>query len=112
MRAGSNDGVNIRMKQLNNLQKQYLRRMAHDRRPAVQIGKNGLTDQVHATIDHELSAHELIKIKFMEFKDEKRELTEQLVEASNGTLIGLIGNIAIVYREQADPEKRQIKLPA
>jgi RNA-binding protein len=99
------------MKQLSNTQKQYLRRMAHDLRPAVQIGKNGLTDQIHTTIDHELNAHELIKIKFMGFKEEKRQLTEELAEASNGTLIGMIGNVAILYREQSDPEKRQIKLP-
>ena len=100
------------MKQLSNTQKQYLRRLAHDLRPAVQVGKNGLTDQIHATVDHELNAHELIKIKFMDFKDEKRELTEELAEESRGTLIGLIGNIAILYREQPDPEKRQIKLPS
>jgi RNA-binding protein len=100
------------MKHLNNTQKQYLRRLAHDLRPAVQIGKNGLTDQIHSTINHELNAHELIKIKFMDFKEEKRELTEELAQASNGTLIGLIGNIAILYREQSDPEKRQIKLPS
>ena len=99
------------MKQLNNMQKQHLRRLAHDLRPAVQIGKNGLTDQIHTTIDHELNAHELIKIKFMDFKDEKRQLTDSLVEMSNGTLIGLVGNVAILYREQSDPEKRQIKLP-
>jgi RNA-binding protein len=99
------------MKQLNNTQKQYLRRLAHDLRPAVQIGKNGLTDQIHTTVDQELNAHELIKIKFMDFKDEKRELTEELAQSSNGTLIGMIGNVAILYREQPDPEKRQIKLP-
>ena len=99
------------MRQLSNTQKQYLRRLAHDLRPAVQIGKNGLTDQIHAAVDHELNAHELIKIKFMDFKDEKRELTEELAEQSSGTLIGLIGNTAIMYREQPDPEKRRIKLP-
>ena len=71
------------MQQLHNTHQQYLRRMAHDLRPAVQIGKNGLTDQIHTTIDHELNAHELIKIKFMDFKDEKRELTEELAEAKS-----------------------------
>ena len=81
------------MKQLNNTQKQHLRRLANDLRPAVQIGKNGLTDQIHITIDHELNAHELIKIKFMDFKEEKRQLTEALVETSNGTLIGLVGSM-------------------
>src|ERR1700752_3998283 len=60
------------MKKLTNTQKQYLRRMAHELRPVVQIGKNGLTDQVHTTVDQELNAHELIKVKFVDFKDEKK----------------------------------------
>ena len=99
------------MKRLTNTQKQYLRRMAHDMKPVVQIGKNGLTDQVHAAIDHELSAHELIKVKFVDFKEQRKELTDDLVAMSNSMLIGLIGNVAVLYREQADPEKRSIELP-
>ena len=99
------------MRQLNNTQKQHLRRLAHDLKPVVQIGKNGLTEQVHATVDQELSAHELIKVKFMDFRDAKRELTDDLVAASSSALIGLIGNVAILYREQTDPEKRRIRLP-
>ena len=67
------------MKKLTNTQKQYLRRMAQVLRPVVQIGKNGLTDQVHTTVDQELNTHELIKVKFVDFKDEKKELTEELV---------------------------------
>lgn len=96
---------------MNNAQRQFLRREAHDLRPVVQIGKNGLTEQLYAALEHELDAHELIKIKFMEFRDEKRELAEELAERTRSTLIGIIGNIAIVYREQADPEKRKIRLP-
>ncbi len=98
------------MPQLNNTQKQHLRRLAHELKPVVQIGKNGVTDQVHATIDHELNAHELIKVKFMDFRDEKKELTDDIVAASRSALISLIGNVAILYREQADPEKRRIRL--
>ena len=96
---------------MNNAQRQFLRREAHDLRPVVQIGKNGLTEQLYAALEHELDAHELIKIKFMEFRDEKPELAEELAERTRSTLIGIIGNIAIVYREQADPEKRKIRLP-
>jgi RNA-binding protein len=99
------------MKRLSNTQKQYLRRMAHDMKPVVQIGKNGLTDQVHTAIDHELSAHELIKVKFVDFKEQRKELTDDLVAISKSILIGLIGNVAVLYREQADPEKRRIELP-
>jgi RNA-binding protein len=100
------------MKQLSNSQKQYLRRLAHDLKPVVQIGKNGLTEQLHTAVDQELSAHELIKVKFMDFKDQRKELADELVATSSSTLIGLIGNIAILYREQADPEKRRIRLPS
>ena len=96
---------------MNNTQKQFLRRAAHDLRPVVQIGKNGLTEQLYAALEHELDAQELIKIKFMEFRDEERELAEELAEQTRSTLIGIIGNIAIVYREQADLEKRKIRLP-
>jgi RNA-binding protein len=98
--------------QLSNTQKQHLRRMAHDLKPAVQVGKNGLTEQVYGALEHELDAHELIKVKFMDFRDEKRELAEELAERTGSALIGIIGNIAIVYRQQADPEKRTIRLPA
>jgi RNA-binding protein len=100
------------MRQLTNAQRDYLRRQAHDLRPVVQIGKQGLTQQVHATVDEALNAHELIKIKFMDFRDQKRELADQLADAAGGVLISIIGNIAILYREQADPERRRIALPA
>jgi RNA-binding protein len=44
----------------------------------------------------------------MDFRDQKQELTEELAEASGSALISIIGNIAILYREQPDPEKRKI----
>jgi RNA-binding protein len=99
------------MKQLTNAQKQHLRRAAHELRPVVQIGKNGLTEQLWAATEHELAAHELIKVKFMDFRDEKKELSEEIAERTGSLLVGLIGNIAIVYRQQADPAKRKIRLP-
>ncbi len=100
------------MGQLTNTQRDYARRQAHHLKPTVQIGKNGLTDQVLTSIEQALEANELIKVKFLDYQDQKRELTEQIVAASNSTLIGIIGNIAILYREQSDPEKRKLILPA
>lgn len=100
------------MPALNNTQRDYLRRMAHDLKPIVQIGKLGLTSQVYTSIEQTLSTHELIKIKFQDFRDEKRELAEEISSSTGSTLISIIGNIAIIYREQRDPEKRKIILPA
>jgi RNA-binding protein len=99
------------MQQLNQNQRAYLRSQAHHLRPVVQVGKNGLTEQVQAMVEQALDAHELIKIKFMDFRDQKRELAEQIALASGGALITIIGNIAVVYREHANPDKRKIALP-
>ena len=96
---------------LNSGQRQYLRRLAHDLRPVVQIGKQGLTAAVIAAVDTALTAHELIKVKFGDFKDEKSELADQLTEATDSTLVGLVGNVAIIFREHPDPTERQIVLP-
>jgi RNA-binding protein len=100
------------MHELSNGQRQYLRRLAHDLRPLVQIGKQGLTEQALATIDRTLDAHELIKVKFLDFQDEKHELSETIATQLHTILIGVVGNIAILYREQPDPDKRKITIPA
>jgi RNA-binding protein len=100
------------MAELSSGQRQYLRRMAHDARPLVQIGKHGMSEGLLASVDHALETHELVKVKFLGYGDEKRDLAQQLAERSGSTLVTLIGNIAILYRYQADPEKRQIELPA
>ena len=99
------------MRRLTNAQRAHLRRLAHHLKPVVQIGKQGLTSAVQASVDEALNAHELIKIKFMDFRDQKQELTEELVAASGSALVGMIGNIAIIYRQQPNPEKRKITLP-
>ena len=100
------------MRKLTNAQRAHLRRLAHHLKPVVQIGKQGLTSGVQASVGEALNAHELIKVKFMDFRDQKHELAEELVAASGSALVGMIGNIAILYRQQPDPEKRRITLPA
>src|SRR5262245_63398019 len=100
------------MRQLTNAQRAHLRRLAHHLKPVVQIGKQGLTNGVQASVEEALNAHELIKVKFMDFRDQKRELTEELAVGTGSALIGMIGNIVIIYRPQPNPEKRKIMLPA
>jgi RNA-binding protein len=97
--------------QIKGKQKSYLKKLAHDTKPVVMIGGNGITEQVIKTIDIELDLKELIKIKFVDFKDMKKELFPQIAEQVNAVAVGLIGNTGILYREQSDPEKRIIKLP-
>mgnify|MGYP001051370457 CR=1 FL=1 len=99
------------MPQLSNSQRDYLRREAHSLKPLVQIGKQGLTEAVQASIEQALSTRELIKVKFLDFRDQKQELSEELARNLGGILVSVIGNIAIIYRQHPDAEKRQIVLP-
>lgn len=88
-----------------------MRGLAHDVHPLVQIGKGGVTDGVIASVNAALDQHELIKVRFLEFKDEKQDLAAQIAQLTGSEQVGMIGHVAIFYREQADPEKRKIQLP-
>lgn len=92
-------------------QKKYLKGLAHSLKPSVHIGLAGLEDAVIKAIDESLLANELIKIKFIKFKDEKKELIKDIETKTKATLIGLIGNISIFYKQHNDPAKRKIELP-
>jgi len=91
-------------------QRKQLRGLAHHLEPVVMIGKQGLTDGIVAATVKALDAHELIKVRFLDFKDEKHGLTEQLAAATASEVAGVIGHIAILYREHPDPDKRKIEL--
>lgn len=93
-------------------QRGYLRKLANPLNATVTLGKNGLTEQLLAKIDQELNAHELIKVRYLEYKDLKQSLTTTIVEETGADLVGLIGNVAILFRQHRDPDQRKITLPA
>ncbi len=92
---------------LNSNQRKILTQAAQSIKPVVQIGQNGLTESVLSKINESLNAHELIKVKFLEFKDEKQEISEEISESSESALVRIIGNIAIFYKPSEKEEKRK-----
>ena len=98
------------METLKGSQRKNLRAQAHHLKPLVMIGAKGATDQLVGSVDIALNDHELIKVKFGEFKEAKKEISEEIAKATKSELVGLIGNIAIFYRRHPDPEKRKIKI--
>lgn len=98
---------------LKGYQKKFLRGLAHDLKPIVFIGQKGITPTLLDSLNQALSDHELIKIKFIEFKEKeskKKFIAE--IEAKTGCReAGIIGHMAIVFRPHADREKRKIVLP-
>ena len=99
------------MTQLSQAQRQFLRKAAHELKPIVHIGKNGLSNSLFNSTEIALDAHELIKVKFNDLKDQKREIAQELAGQMHAELIYVIGNTAILYRQQPDAEKRKIHLP-
>ena len=99
------------MEQLKGSQKKYLRSQAHHLKPLVIIGRNGINKQVIASVYLALKDHELIKVKFGEFKEAKKEISGEIAQATKSELVGIIGNIAIFYRQYPEPELRKIKVP-
>ena len=91
-------------------EKKHLRGLAHGLKPLVQVGKKGVTGEIIASVDLALGDHELIKVRFLEFKGEKRALSETIAEKTGSELAGLIGNVAVIFRQHPDPAKRRIRL--
>ena len=99
------------MNKLSSAKRSYLRGHAHHLEPVVLIGKNGITDGTIESVNKALETRELIKIKFREYKDEKKILSHQLAESTESHIVGTIGHTVILFRQNPDPEKQNICLP-
>jgi RNA-binding protein len=99
------------MDELDGFQRRHLRGLAHPLKPVVMIGKEGLTEAVVAKTDAELAAHELIKIRFQAAKDEKKEILRELAERTLAELVGVVGHVGILFRQNREPEKRHVRVP-
>ena len=97
------------MIELTSKQRKNLEKIAHDLQPVVIVGGAGVTDGLVSMVENSLAAHELIKVKFNEYKNEIRELTADLCEKTDATLVRIIGFTAILFREAEEEEDRKIK---
>jgi RNA-binding protein len=97
--------------QLNSKQRSHLKGLAHRLKPAVQVGKHGLTEAIIQTIARALDDHELIKVRFLKHEDEGEELSKALAERTASQLVAVIGNVAILYRQASEPDEMKITLP-
>lgn len=82
------------------------RAKANTLEPIIQIGKEGITDNLITQIDDTLDVRELIKIRVhLETAPQTpKEFAPQLAEALEAEVIQVIGGVIVLYR-QADPDK-------
>jgi RNA-binding protein len=101
------------MTELQGYQKKYLRGLAHSLQAVVMVGQKGFSSAVVTSTEEALTAHELIKLKFVDFKEkeQKVEIASKLADTTGSALAGIIGHTAILYRPHPDPDRRRIVLP-
>lgn len=98
------------MEELNNAQIRKLKGMAQRMDASLKVGKQGLSEGFIKMLNEELSRHELVKVKFAEFKEQRKELAPQLAEKTQSHLVTLLGNVVVLYRQNAEEDKRKITL--
>ncbi len=94
---------------LTNAQIRSLKAQAQRMKATLKIGKEGISPQFLAALEDALKHHELVKVKFDDFKEQKKEMTPQLAEKSRSYLITRVGNVVVLFRPKLveEGEKKQ-----
>ncbi len=92
------------MTPLTNAELRPLKARAQLLKATLKIGKQGVSAQFVAALDDALKHHDLVKVKFDEFKEQKKELAPQLAEKTASHLIMRVGNVAVLHRPRPKPE--------
>jgi RNA-binding protein len=67
-----------------------------------------VTDELLASVEQALANHELIKIKFTAFKEEKRSMAADIAARTQSELVWIVGHVAVLYRAHPDPARRTV----
>jgi len=98
------------MSSLTGKQNRHLRALGHHLKPVVQMGQRGATDALKTKVRHELTAHELIKVRISpDCLENTKEAGQILAESCSAHLVQVIGRIVLLYR--AHPKEPEIVLP-
>lgn len=80
-------------------QRASLKALAHDLAPSVQIGKDGLTENVISQISVVLENKELVKIKLLKTADlQAKELINELATELKAEPILAVGGVIVLYK--------------
>lgn len=99
------------MTELTSKQRAHLRSLAHRLRPVVQVGTDGVTEAVVASVEDALNTRELLKVKILETAPvDARQAADELSARVEGAQVPqVIGRTVVLYRPFR--EEPQIRLP-
>ena len=85
---------------LSGAEKRALKSQAQLLEAVVRVGHAGVTDAVVSSLGAALQMHSLVKVRFSDFKEERRTLAPQLAERTERILVQKVGNVAVFYRKK------------
>ncbi len=95
----------------NSKQRAYLKSLAMELQPIVQIGKSGLTPELTAAVQEAVDARELIKISVLQnCLEDPREMAQIIADRTHSEVVQVIGKKIVLYKQGKD-DKRKIILP-
>ena len=83
---------------LSNPEKRALKARAQRLDAVVKLGHAGISEAFLKSMEEALAAHELVKLKFSDFKEEKKTLAPQIADRTQSELVTLVGNVAVFFR--------------
>ncbi len=93
-------------------QRAYLRGLGNALDPVMQIGKDGISENVLTGVNLLLEARELVKIKVLKNCDmEAKEMANLIAEKLRAEVVQVIGNIMILYKKSTRKDFKHIELP-
>ncbi|GAB4175373.1 MAG: hypothetical protein Fur0032_15160 [Terrimicrobiaceae bacterium] len=67
--------------------------------PALRLGRSGLTAEFLAALEEALQHSGLVKIRFEDFKDQRKPLSAEIASRTSSLLIQQVGHTAVFYRD-------------
>ncbi|TYR21384.1 ribosome assembly RNA-binding protein YhbY [Lactococcus lactis] len=96
--------------EMNGKQKRYLRGLAVNIKPIVQIGKSGLSNEILTSIRNAADARELIKVNILQNSDEVATDVAEAIEEMGLDVVQIIGRNLIVFKVSDRKENRKISV--
>jgi RNA-binding protein len=86
---------------LSGAEKRSLKSRAQTLDALVRVGQAGLSEPLVASMEDALASHELVKVRFVGLKEERRTLAPELAERTSSLLVQTVGNVAVYFRPAA-----------
>ncbi|MCM1180187.1 MAG: ribosome assembly RNA-binding protein YhbY [Clostridium sp.] len=91
-------------------QRAYLKSLAMEMDPIVNIGKASVTPELVTAVDEAIHKRELIKLSVLKnCMDDPKDLADVIAERTHSEVVQVIGKKIVLYRKNKD--KPRIELP-